>query len=85
MTEVSVVTMSEKGQIVLPKKTRENLKLKRGDKLLLVEENDRVSLAKMDSLLKKKRSMEGIATMLASEKTLEKDWKFKGDDVWDEL
>ncbi len=85
MTDVAVVTMSEKGQIVLPKKTRENLRLKKGDKLLLVEEDKRISLSKVSGLSKARNAFEGLSTMLASEKVLAKDWNFKGDDVWDDL
>ncbi len=84
MSDVAVVTMSEKGQIVLPKKTRENLRLKKGDKLLLVEEDKRISLSKVSGLSKSKDVFESLSTMLASEKVLAKDWNFKGDDIWDE-
>lgn len=32
-----------------------------------------------------KRTPESAKTYIASEKTLKKDWSYKGDDVWDEL
>lgn len=32
-----------------------------------------------------RKASSGIKTFVASEKTLKKDWGFKGDDVWDEL
>lgn len=85
MTEVAVVTVSEKGQIVLPKKTREKLHLKKGEKLLLIEEGEKISLSKISNLMKNKNISESLSTMFASEKTLAKDWSFKGDDIWDEL
>lgn len=84
MSNVAVITVSKKGQIVLPKKTREDLRIKEGDKLLLVEEERKVTLSKVE-LNKKNGIAESISTMLASEKVLKKDWSFKGDDIWDEL
>ena len=83
--EVEVVTVSERGQIVLPKKTRERLKLAKGSKLLLIESSGQVTLSKPDRLIGQKRLSEGMETYVASEKALKKDWAYKGDDVWDEL
>ncbi len=85
MSNLAVITMSEKGQVVLPKKTRDTLGLKKGEKLLLVEEKGRVTLTKVSDLTKDGKLSEGLATMLASGKTLKKDWSYKGDDAWDDL
>ncbi|MBU2477004.1 AbrB/MazE/SpoVT family DNA-binding domain-containing protein [Candidatus Micrarchaeota archaeon] len=85
MSDVGVVTVSERGQIVLPKKTRDELKVKKGTKLLLVEIEGKITLSKVDDLIKEKENSEGIATYIASEKSLKKDWGYKGDEVWDDL
>ncbi len=85
MGEIAVVTVSERGQIVLPKKTREKLHMTKGTKLLLVEAGEKITLAKVGNLLKAKGVPEGLKTFIASEKSLKKDWAHKGDDVWDDL
>jgi AbrB family looped-hinge helix DNA binding protein len=43
---VDAVTVSPTGQITIPKKAREKLKIKAGDKLLLYEENGKLTLKK---------------------------------------
>lgn len=85
LSDVEIVTVSERGQIVLPKKTRDSMKAERGTKLLLIEENGTITLRKVDNLMKGKKLSEGLETFIASENTLKKDWIYKGDDVWDEL
>lgn len=69
MSEVEIITVSEKGQIVLPKKVRDEMRVSKGCKLLLVEKQGKVTLTKADNLLKG-----NLFTMLASEKALAKDW-----------
>ena len=86
MSEVEIITVSKKGQIVLPKKIRTDLKISQGTKLLLVEEKGEINLKKVDELLKKKKSKKVSFTMLASEKSLAKDWLSKEDEeAWKEL
>lgn len=41
---MEVVTLSSKGQIVIPAKVRKKFSLKEGDSLVLVEENDAIRL-----------------------------------------
>ena len=41
---MKVVTLSSKGQIVIPAKVRKKLSLKEGDSLVIVEENDGIRL-----------------------------------------
>ena len=81
MSNVEIVTVSERGQIVLPKKTREKMKVSKGTKLLLVESNGKLTISKIDDLVKKKKISEGIETFIASEKTLKKDWDYDRDNV----
>ncbi len=85
MSDVAIVTVSERGQLVLPKKTREKLGFVRGVRLMMVEEKGRVTFSKLDDIIKAGAITEGLETFIASEKTLRKEWGYKGDDVWDEL
>lgn len=85
MPEVAIVTVSERGQLVLPKKTREKLGFGKGVKLMMVEEMGKVTFAKLDDVIKAGAMTEGLETFIASGKSLRKDWGYKGDDVWDEL
>lgn len=53
MTDGDTVKLSSKGQVVIPKHLREELKLNRGDNLIVVK--------KGDSLILRKLSLEDIA------------------------
>lgn len=81
MTEMQIITLSKKGQIVLPKKVRDGLRIGQGSKLLLIEREGKVTLTKLDNLLKKK-----VSTLLLSEKSLAKDWLLpEEDEAWNNL
>ena len=81
MTEVEIITLSEKGQIVLPKRVREEMGVGRGSKLLLVEKQGRATLTKVDDLLKEK-----FSALLAPERSLAKDWLSKEEEeAWKNL
>lgn len=47
---MDVVTLSSKGQIVIPAKVRKKFSLKEGDSLVLVEENNAIRLQPLISL-----------------------------------
>ena len=47
---MEVVTLSSKGQIVIPVKIRKKFSLKEGDSLVLVEENDAIRLQPLVNL-----------------------------------
>lgn len=47
---MEVVTLSSKGQVVIPAKVRKKFSLKEGDSLVLVEENDAIRLQPLVSL-----------------------------------
>ena len=57
------------------------------DKTVTILRTEYNSLKKKAQLADKlvKRIPKGIQTYIASEKTLKKEWGYKGDDVWDEL
>ncbi len=47
---MQTVTLSEKFQIVIPKKTREDLGLKPGQKLVLLEKGNSIEIVKIGSI-----------------------------------
>ena len=70
---MEVVTLSSKGQIVIPVKVRKKLSLKEGDSLVLVEENNAIRLQPLTNLseLWGADKLKDTGTML---KELRKDW-----------
>ncbi len=73
-----VVTIGEKGQIVIPKKIRDDFKLDKGTKLLITEDKEKITIKpiKLD---------EKHLFMLLSEKSLKKTWDNSYDDRWDDV
>ena len=51
MVSMSVIKLSSKGQIVIPVSMRENLK--EGEELLLIKDDERIILKKVDNLTEK--------------------------------
>ena len=86
MTQVEIITVSKKGQVVLPKKVREELSIVSGSKLFLVQRNGELTLKKVETLLEKEEDEDKLFTVLASEKSLAKDWLSKEEDkAWKDL
>lgn len=77
--EVKTVKISDKGQISIPKDIREEMKLKQGETLIMIAENNRIVLSRAKDFV---GNREGVNTMLASEGALKKDWDNKYDDRW---
>ena len=76
MTEL--VTVGEKGQIVIPKKMRDDLKIGKGTKLLISEYKDKITI-------KPVKISEKHLLMLLSETSLKKTWNNPYDDRWDDV
>ena len=76
MTEV--VSVGEKGQIVIPKKFRKDLHLEKGTKLIIVEEKGKLTLRKIEL-------SENELWMLAGEEALKKTWDNPYDQRWDDV
>lgn len=76
MTEV--ISVGEKGQIVIPKKLREEYKIQKGTKLLISEDKDKISIKPI-------RLEEKHLLMLLSESSLKKVWNNKYDERWDDV
>ena len=81
--ELKTIKLSEKGQISIPKEIREGMRLKKGDKLVLMTKGQQLILQKADLVLKKLGiEEESIGNMIVSEQTLKKDWDNKYDERW---
>ncbi len=73
-----LIAVGEKGQIVIPKKIRENFKIIKGVQLLVTEENGKI-------ILKPVKLSEAHMLMLLSEPALKKTWNNKYDERWDDV
>ena len=73
-----VVTVGEKGQIVIPIKIRKELKIEKGTKLIVTEDKDKITIkpVKLD---------EKHILMLLSETSLKKTWDNPYDERWDDV
>ncbi|MBI2665977.1 AbrB/MazE/SpoVT family DNA-binding domain-containing protein [Candidatus Woesearchaeota archaeon] len=73
-----LVSVGEKGQIVIPKQFREELHIEKGTKLLIAEEGEKLILKKVDIA-------EDMLWMLVGEETLKKTWDNPYDKQWDDF
>ena len=80
LMEMKSATITEKGQIVIPKYIRKIEGFREGDKIVILTYEDHIELRPM------KKISERMATAMASEKVLAKDWNSKEDDkAWKNL
>ena len=73
-----IITVGEKGQIVIPKKFRQDLKISKETTLSIAEEKDRI-------FVKPLKLDEKHILMLLSETSLKKTWDNKYDERWDDV
>lgn len=59
---VEIITLSSKGQLVIPKELREKLKLKQQDKFVIIAEDDSILLKR----IKKEDADESMRSLLKS-------------------
>lgn len=77
--EIKTATITEKGQIAIPKIIRSN-GFKEGSKVSILVYEDRIELRPLSQISEK------LSTALASEKVLAKDWETKEDaKAWKDL
>lgn len=80
LLEIKSATITEKGQIAIPKNIRTAGGFKTGTKIAILVFEDRVELRNM------KQVSEKMSTAIASENVLAKDWNSKEeDDAWKNL
>jgi len=72
LIEMRTVTITEKGQIAIPREIRKRADFKNGSKITILAFNDRIELRPI-------KQLEHMLTALTSEKTLSKDWNSKED------
>jgi len=75
---IEVITVGEKGQIVIPKKIREELKIIKGTKLIVSEDKEKITI-------KPVKLNEKHLFMLLSETSLKKTWDNPYDERWDDV
>lgn len=73
-----VITVGEKGQMVIPKRMRDDFKIHKGTKLLVKEEKERI-------IIKPITLDDRHLLMLASETSLKKLWDNPFDERWDDV
>lgn len=80
LVEIKTVTITEKGQVAIPKHIRDVEGFKTGSKVAILAFEDHVELRPMEQMNEK------MFTALASEKSLAKDWLSKEDEkAWKNL
>lgn len=87
LLEMKTATITEKGQIALPKDIRKIEGFKRGDKVAVLAFEDHIELRALSEVQEKMDfAKEKMLTALASEKSLAKDWLSKEDEkAWRNL
>ena len=81
--ELKTLKLSGKGQISIPKEIRNGMRLKKGDRLVLVAKGEQLILQKADLFLKKMNiNEESLGAMMLSKEVLKKDWDNKYDERW---
>jgi len=79
---IETIKVSSRGQIVIPERIRNNLDIKEGSKLILIEEKKGILLEKESDFMKKinKVDKEKIGWLALAEKSTMKMWDNKKDD-----
>ena len=79
--KVKTIRVSDKGQISIPLDIREEIGIKKGDELVLIESNGKILLEKQENASNKLKS--GFKDILKfSEDSLKSVWDNKKDDIW---
>ncbi|MDP2906783.1 MAG: AbrB/MazE/SpoVT family DNA-binding domain-containing protein [Nanoarchaeota archaeon] len=80
---VKTVKVSDKGQIAIPQEIREEAGIKKGEELIIVQDNGTILLEKATKVAA--RMKDDFKDLLRfSEQSLRKVWNNKEDDIWNE-
>lgn len=79
---MNMITVSEKGQIAIPRTVRELLGIEQGDALFMTVVKDKIILEKADRTEKRIKD-EFIDILKHTENSLKTVWDNKSDDVWE--
>ncbi|MFH0927614.1 MAG: AbrB/MazE/SpoVT family DNA-binding domain-containing protein [Candidatus Micrarchaeota archaeon] len=78
---IETITVSSRGQIVIPEAVRRNMRIKQGAKLVMVQENERIVLQTEESFLNRLRlAQERDGWRSLSSKSMAKVWDNPKDD-----
>lgn len=81
---IKTVMVSDKGQVSIPVEIRNKAGIKRGDELIIMQDDSKILIEKAYNLSKSMR--DGFKDLLAnSEKTAKKLWSNKQDEIWDKV
>ena len=80
--EMKTIKISEKGQVAIPREIRKQMGLKRGDELVIIQDEDRILMEKADRVSKKVRD-DFKDILKFSEESLKEIWDNKEDDIWE--
>ena len=78
---VTIVKVSEKGQIAIPQPIREKMGIEKGDELVIFQADDSILLEK-SSKVEGKMKDDFKDIMKLSERSLKKIWSNKKDEIW---
>ncbi len=78
------IKVSEKGQIAIPSDIRKELRIRKGEQLLLIKKGDKILIEK-SSKASKKFANEFNFMLKHADRVAKKLWGNKEDDIWDKL
>ncbi len=79
--DLETVRVSAKGQIAIPKRVRDSLSIKKGDKLVMAVKGNKILIEK-SSLVARDMKKEFDYLVKLSERTAKKIWDNKSDEIW---
>ena len=81
---LETIKVSSRGQIVIPEKVRNNMGIKEGVKLILLEKDNKLILEKEEDFVKKlEGNKEKMGWLSLAEKNLAEIWdNTKDDEIW---
>ena len=87
LTMLEIIKVSSRGQIVIPEKVRNNMGIKEGIKLILIEKDNQLILEREDEFVKKmnllEENKEEMGWLSLAEKNMAKIWDNpKDDEIW---
>jgi AbrB family looped-hinge helix DNA binding protein len=82
--KLKTVSVSEKGQIAIPREIRDMMGIRKGDRLLLTAIKKRILIEKSETITKKMEDDFSHLKML-SEKSAKKLWDNNDDKIWDQV
>ena len=76
--ETKIIKVTDKGQISLPVRIRNSMDIEKGDKLLVIQNNDSI-------IIRKVKENDFSDLLKHSEKVAKKLWDNKEDEVWNNV